>query len=176
MIIMLATGCQDHHFLPMDKAGDIKMQSEKESSGRSGKSFEESEYAQKEVMAQAGQRGTQYDRLIVEGTLDLGPEHKERDFSGYTVYVIAWPSEEQGPPIAVERYDGVKFPLSYRLDESTLMGGVFPGSDWKILVEARLDRDGDPMSKEKGDVYGITKNPVKPGGRNVDILLQFDRL
>jgi len=50
-----------------------------------------------------------------------------------------------------------------------MQGMPFSG---KVLLSARLDKDGNPMTNEAGNLLGeYKKNPVEIGSQNVDIVL-----
>ena len=43
----------------------------------------------------------------------------------------------------------------------------------KVMISARLDRDGNPLTKEQGNLTGeYKKNPVAVGSQNVDIVIE----
>ncbi|MBI5177856.1 MAG: hypothetical protein HZA04_01180 [Nitrospinae bacterium] len=171
--------CQDHHFVPIEKADKIKFPAPGQSAPHAG--FAEGPQAQKQVMAEATKQ--QYapppppapGQLIAQGSIELGAEQKKRDFSGWTVYIIIRNENMQGPPIAAVRYDAAKFPMAFRADTNDLMMGTPPAAGTKIRVEARLDKDGDPMSKTPGDVWGITVDAVAVGSKTAKIVLNQDR-
>jgi cytochrome c-type biogenesis protein CcmH len=76
-----------------------------------------------------------------------------------------------GPPLAVKKIDKPAFPLSYSLGQENVMmqGMPFTG---KINISARLDKDGNAMTREAGNLLGDhKKNPVDVGSQNVDIVL-----
>ena len=188
---LVLSGCQDHHFLPIEKSDHFKLPAD---AAKNDKSFDESQPAQKEVMTGAytekvtekprsfpgsgGQKQSQVTAaggLIASGRLELGPEQGKRDFSEFTVYIIAKFANQPGPPVAVSRHLRVAFPMEFQLDEENLMMPGFPSPDQKLIIEARLDRDGDATSKEAGDVYGLTSAPVAVGSKGVSILLDKNR-
>ncbi len=198
LVVLAASGCQNHHFVPMEKAGDIKMTGAENADNK--KTFKDTEPAQKEVMTEAytenvkrapafknsgskklsdvitaKNRKPPASGIIAAGKLELGPGQAKRDFSGYTVYVIARIAGHGGPPLVVSRYAGGKFPMDFRLDESNIMAGGLLSPSGQINIEARLDSDGDVMSKEPGDVYGTAPAPVAAGSENVSIILDKDR-
>ena len=202
MILLLAllvtAGCQDHHFVPMDKAGDLKLQGIKSANNETN--FPESEPAQKEVMTDAYSKNvknvpvfeeksgktltevmTQKNKkppitgVIAAGQVSLGPKQSGRNFSGYTVYVIARLTGRSGPPLAVSRYPASEFPIKFTLDESNIMMGDMPSTGEMIIIEARLDKDGDVMSKETGDVFGVIYAPIAAGSKNVSVVMNKDR-
>ncbi len=51
---------------------------------------------------------------------------------------------------------------------------MIPGSSFvgKVNIVVRLDKDGDPLTREPGGLIGnYHKNPVGIGSQNVDIIL-----
>ncbi len=51
---------------------------------------------------------------------------------------------------------------------------LIPGSPFegKVNIVVRLDKDGDPLTREPGDLIGnYHKNPVAIGSINVNIIL-----
>ena len=91
------------------------------------------------------------------------------------LFIIARPAGGgAGPPLAVKKIDNPTFPLSYSLGQENVMmqGTAFAG---KINITVRLDKDGNAMTREAGNLLGdYRKNPVDVGSQNVDIVL--DRL
>jgi cytochrome c-type biogenesis protein CcmH len=108
----------------------------------------------------------------ISGRISLAPGIAQKAPNAGTVFVIARGSgmPEVGPPIAVRRYDAVSLPLSFTLGPSNVMmqGVPFEGP---FDVYARLDGDGNVMTKDPTDVT-VSKpaSGVKPGDR-VEILL-----
>jgi hypothetical protein len=50
-----------------------------------------------------------------------------------------------------------------------MQGSPFTGS---VAITARLDKDGNPTTRQPGDLTGdYKKNPVAVGSKNIDILL-----
>lgn len=111
------------------------------------------------------------DAPIVDGTLELGTEQKKMDFKGWTIYVLVRLVDQPAPPLAVTRLPVDKFPVSYSLTNANLMVGEAPKAGAKILIEARLDKDGDPISKNPGDVYGFSQKPLGVGDHNAKVVL-----
>ncbi len=71
-----------------------------------------------------------------------------------------------GMLVAVQRHDNVKLPMTFKLGpESVMMPGTpFVGP---FLVQARVDRDGDAMTKDANDLYAEVTTGVKPGQSGV---------
>ncbi len=184
--------CQDHHFIPMEKAGNLHIPTGTENAP----GFSETPAAQKQVMVEAQKTpaapatpqappaaGSPHGKapavnegaIIVDGTLELGAEQKKMDFKGWTIYVLVRLVDQPAPPLAVTRIAAGNFPVSYVLTNANLMVGDAPKPGAKILIEARLDKDGDPISKDPGDVYGFTLKPTAVGDHGVKIVLDQTR-
>lgn len=73
-----------------------------------------------------------------------------------------------GPPIAVKRVAAVNFPITVTLSGNDSMSGEsLPGL---LRIDARVDRDGDPMSKDPKDPVASEDN-VRPGPGQVLLVL-----
>ena len=83
---------------------------------------------------------------IVSGTIQA------TDAPSGIVFLIARRSEgAKGPPVAVRKIVASSFPLSFSMGkEHLMMGGTWPEEVW---LEARLDLDGDAMTKDDKDWY-----------------------
>jgi hypothetical protein len=162
--------CQDHHFVPIEKADKVKLPSNEPSAMAPGKVMEmlnAKQYAKEKAPAGPAQ-------LLVDGVVDLAAEQKKKDFNGYTLYIIAWPKEIKGPPIAAARFNSPKFPLTFKLDSGDLMTGEPPAPGSMLIIEARLDKNSDPSIKTPGDVAGSTPD-VAIGANNIKVLIDRDR-
>jgi cytochrome c-type biogenesis protein CcmH/NrfG len=92
----------------------------------------------------------------VRVTLDLDASAKQR--SGI-VFVIAR-NAGGGPPVAVKRIVAGTFPIDVELTSAdSMMGQPLPAS---FRLEARLDADGDPMTRPPTDPSGA-QDGVAPG-------------
>jgi hypothetical protein len=49
-----------------------------------------------------------------------------------------------------------------------MQGRPFAG---KVTISIRLDKDGNPVTRQAGDLTGETRNPVDVGAKNIDIVL-----
>lgn len=88
-----------------------------------------------------------------------------------TLYVMVRPAGVAGPPVAVKRIPDPTFPLRFEIGpgdvmlEGTALVGPFD-------LSARLDQDGDPMTKAAGDLVsksGLQK--VENGARDLVLVL-----
>jgi cytochrome c-type biogenesis protein CcmH len=107
----------------------------------------------------------------ITGTITIDPKFKAQLDGQATLFIIARPPAGTGPPVAVRKIERPTFPLSYSLDSQNVMmqGGSFAG---ELNISARLDKDGNPMTRETGNLVGEYKNnPVEVGSKNVDIVI-----
>ncbi|MBI3793482.1 MAG: hypothetical protein HY280_01985 [Nitrospinae bacterium] len=167
------TACQDHHFVPIEKADSLKLPGNDTGATGPGKTMETVTERQRQKEKPSAPAGPV--QLLVNGTVELGPEQMKKDFAGYTLYVIAWPKELKGMPIAAARFSTPKFPISYRLDSNDLMSGDFPQPGAGLMIEARLDKNSDPSIKTPGDVVGATDAPIAVGSTGVKIVINRER-
>jgi len=108
----------------------------------------------------------------ITGKITIDPKLKAGADSPAVLFIIARPAgAAQGPPLAVKKIERPVFPVSYSLGpENVMMQGVsFTGS---VAITARLDKDGNPTTRQPGDLTGAyKKNSVAVGSKNVDIML-----
>ncbi len=109
----------------------------------------------------------------IEGAVELAAGQSAGAGTNAVLYVIARPAGAQGgPPLAVKRIAAPSFPVSFSLGPRDVMlqGKAFEGP---VNVTARLDRDGDPLTREPGEPAGAYEgNPVSPGARDVVVKLR----
>jgi hypothetical protein len=86
------------------------------------------------------------------------------------LFVIAR-SQPAGPPLAVKRLPVGPFPLEFEIGPSDVMiqGLPFAGA---ITLTARIDRDGNAMTREPGAAVAALAAPVQPGATGVELLLE----
>ncbi|MEN9762759.1 MAG: hypothetical protein RI906_2585 [Pseudomonadota bacterium] len=88
----------------------------------------------------------------ISGTISLTPEMVARAQTPFTLFVVA--RAEQGPriPLAVLRVDNPTLPFNFQLDNRHAMDPSRTiSSTERLLVEARLSRDGNAM-RQPGDL------------------------
>lgn len=92
---------------------------------------------------------------------------------GDTMFLIARKAGGMpGPPLAVQRLQAGDFPMAFSLSgrDSMVPGVPFEG---EVSLTIRVDKDGDAMTRRKGDVFGqIAK--AKVGTQ--DLVLPLDTL
>jgi hypothetical protein len=86
------------------------------------------------------------------------------------LFVIAR-SAGGGPPLAVKRLPIGPFPLEFEIGPADVMmaGRPFAGS---IALSARVDRDGDPLTRDPGDATATLPAAIEPGASGVELLLR----
>jgi hypothetical protein len=109
----------------------------------------------------------------ITGSIVLGPGiAKQRPKTG-TLYLVARrPSDNpsaRGTLIAVKKLPATTFPLPFSLTAADMpfQQGGFEG---ELVLTARIDQDGDPLTYEKGDVFGKLPK-VSVGSHDVKLAL-----
>ena len=105
----------------------------------------------------------------VAGTVDLEPSLKSSVAPGGILFVFAREAGAAGgPPVAVKRLPA-KFPAAFELTQAdSMMGQALPD---RLLIEARLDSDGDPTTRSPDDPKARLDG-VKTGRTDVRLLLR----
>jgi tetratricopeptide (TPR) repeat protein len=108
----------------------------------------------------------------IEGVVDVDPKLKAKTDAHSVLFIIARStSSASGPPLAVRKITSPKFPAAFSLGAGDVMmpGTPFSG---KVFLSARLDKDGNPTTKEPGNLAGVyRKNPAEVGSKKIEIVL-----
>lgn len=104
----------------------------------------------------------------VSGIIDVEPALAKQVKAGDVIFVIA--RTAAGQMAAVQKLTAPdKFPVTFTLTGNGPMAmGPLSGS---IKISARVDKDGDAMSKNPGDVIGEVPELVNVPSQNVKLLL-----
>ena len=79
---------------------------------------------------------------------------------------------ETGPPAAVKRVPAINFPITVTLtDKDSMAGESLPGL---VRIDARVDRDGNPLSKDPRDPVASEDN-VRPGAGQTFLVLAIGK-
>ncbi len=105
----------------------------------------------------------------IEGTLELAPDLAGRVPPGAVLFVVAR-TAQSGPPLAVVRIADPSFPLRFSIGPSDRMIQSVPFAG-EIQLSARVDADGDAMTRNPGDLRGASGIPHAPGDRGVTLLI-----
>ncbi len=99
-------------------------------------------------------QGASAERLA--GTARLAPNAVLKP--GMAFFISARPLAG-GPPLAVKRLGAVEFPYAFELgpDNKMMEGTDFSGP---VLLSLRLDQDGDPLTRQAGDLGASVETRV----------------
>jgi hypothetical protein len=99
------------------------------------------------------------DDLALTGVVTASPAFARRMPKGAFVFVIAR-GENGGPPYAVRRYKNPSLPLAWSLGPENVM--IEGAPQQRLIVGARVDQDGDPMTHQLGDLESAPSDAVPP--------------
>lgn len=124
--------------------------------------------------AEAGAGGAEAgagDGAPISGRIELAPEAVARQPKPAVLFVIARPQGATGgPPLAVLRIPDPVFPVDFEIGPSEVMipSMRFAGP---ISLSARLDADGNAMTRADGDLASGEIAPQTPGTTGVSLVL-----
>jgi hypothetical protein len=122
------------------------------------------------AMAPAGASDANAAGAAITGRIELA-DGVEAPPSEGVLFVIARPQGATGgPPLAVLRIADPKLPLDFRIGPENVMipSMRFAGP---ISLSARLDADGNAMTRGAGDVASPVVEPLSPGTSGVRLVL-----
>jgi hypothetical protein len=105
---------------------------------------------------------------VISGRVELGDGAP----SGGVLFIVARRAGAVGgPPLAVVRLPSPSFPLDFEIGQGNVMipSMKFEG---EMSLTARLDFDGNAMTREPGDYEGAAADPVAPGMQGVVLVLE----
>lgn len=108
----------------------------------------------------------------LEGTIVVAPAFKDQVKPGDTLFLVARAVDASGNvqrmPVAVDRAQVTSFPLEFKLSAANVMvaGTPFAGP---MQLTARIDKDGEAMTREAGDVEGSVKVTVPQKGITITL-------
>jgi len=104
----------------------------------------------------------------VSGVLELDPSLNGTIAPGAIVFLLVrHEGVTEGPPVAVERLPAGAFPMRFAIGPAqSMMGEELPET---LRLEARLDSDGDAMSRDPADPVAIAE-AVQRGSRDVRLV------
>ncbi len=114
-------------------------------------------------LSAAGHEGTG-----VHGTIDLDPALAGRLQGGILFVMLRPEGFGAGPPLAAKRIPVSSFPVTFDVGPADSMTGeTLPDA---VLLQARLDSDGDPTTRDRADPVAQLDR-VKNGSRGVTLTL-----
>jgi hypothetical protein len=105
----------------------------------------------------------------IRGTISLAPEFEGRVPAGAILFLIARRGEG-GPPLAVQRVVEPQFPLDFSIGPDDRMIEQMPFAG-PLQLTARLDADGNAMTRQPGDLQGTAPGSYEPGASDVTIVV-----
>lgn len=105
----------------------------------------------------------------IRGSVRIAPELADRVPDGAVLFLIARRGAA-GPPLAVKRIPEPSFPLDFELGPDDRMIQTMPFAG-PLTLSARVDADGNAMSRTPGDLFGELAAPVEPGAAGIDVLI-----
>jgi hypothetical protein len=116
-------------------------------------------------------------KTLIKGELRLDPKVKDQVKAGDVIYLVARRPPQganPGPVVAVRRLEAGAFPMSFQLDsrDAMMMGGA--KMEGPLVLTARVDKDGDAMTKNPGDITGsltLKTLPVPKAALTLDTVL-----
>ncbi len=112
---------------------------------------------------------TEATSAAIEGTLELAPDLVGRVPQGAVLYLVAR-TAQGGPPLAVVRVPSPRFPMRFSIGPDDRMNQSMPFAG-ELLITARVDTDGNAMTRSPGDLQGASETPNAPGDRGVRLLI-----
>ena len=107
----------------------------------------------------------------ITGEITLAAELAMARPDGAVLFVIARPEGVRGgPPLAVLRIPNPEFPLAFSIGPENVMipSMQFAGA---ISISARLDADGNAMTRTPGDISSARQDGLAPGASGVALEL-----
>lgn len=103
----------------------------------------------------------------IRGVVRVSDELSSEIPGGAILFVIAR-TEGGGPPLAVKRIEGARFPAEFSLGPDDRMIAARPFSG-PLELSAWIDQDGNVTSRVPGDLQGTAPGRYQPGAAGVEI-------
>jgi len=105
----------------------------------------------------------------LRGTISLAPELEGQVPAGAILFLIARRGES-GPPLAVRRVAAPKLPFEFSIGPEDRMIEQMPFAG-PLTISARLDADGNAMTRLPGDLQGAAPGTYEPGASDIAIVI-----
>jgi len=103
------------------------------------------------------------------GTIRIAANLAGRVPAGAVLFLIAR-TGSGGPPTAVRRIKDPSFPLEFSIGPDDRMIQAMP-FDGPFQLMARIDADGNAMTRNPGDLQGEGKGTFSPGAHDIEIVI-----
>ncbi|MEO6950814.1 MAG: hypothetical protein ABI321_03295 [Polyangia bacterium] len=101
---------------------------------------------------------------VIAGQLKLDGKTKDKVKAGDTMFIVvrgAATAGAPGPVLAVRRLEAAAFPMPFQIDSrDAMVAGTAMHAP--VTLTVRVDKDGDAMSKNPGDVVGTSTIKALP--------------
>ena len=121
--------------------------------------------------ASGGRASATSPEAAIRGRIEIAPELAQHAPERAVLYLMARPASAlEEPPVAVKRLEATSFPVAFEIGSENMMSpdALFEGS---FQLSARLDMDGEAITKRSGDLVGSAEGLTRPGSSDVVILL-----
>jgi hypothetical protein len=105
----------------------------------------------------------------ISGVIEIGDAIDDSRPADAMLFIIAR-SQPTGPPLAVLRVPSASFPHSFEIGQAQVMIPTLKFAG-QVRLSARLDSDGNAMTKLPGDLVGEVAIPLLPGASGVVLVL-----
>ena len=105
----------------------------------------------------------------IRGSVSVAKEVAGRAPAGAVLFLVAR-RDGGGPPVAVQRIANPRFPLEFSLGPGDRMIQTIPFAG-ELQISARLDADGNALSRQPGDLEGRAAAAASPGATGVAVVL-----
>lgn len=106
----------------------------------------------------------------ISGTISMDPKLQQTLGASDTLFIVAKPKDGGGPPLAVQKIVGMKFPLDYKFtQEDVLRPGMALQGD--VNISAVIRKSGFVGMNTPGDMEGAYTQPVSVGTKHVDFAI-----
>jgi cytochrome c-type biogenesis protein CcmH len=111
---------------------------------------------------QATPGGIAFDaKTVIAGQLRVADKIKDKVKDGDVIFIVVRSADQPGPPLAVRKIVASTFPMLFSIDgRDAMMAGTKMSG--RVTVSVRVDKDGDAISKNPGDVTGVSAPVVPP--------------
>lgn len=119
--------------------------------------------------ADAAAAGAGSDASPLRGTIRLAETLQGRIPPGAILFLIAR-TGPSGPPTAVQRIPDPSFPFDFEIGPGDRMIKALPFQG-PFRLTARIDADGNAMTRNPGDLAGQAEGTHAPGAENIELLI-----
>lgn len=107
----------------------------------------------------------------VSGTITMPEAMQAKLGESDTLFIVARPvGQQEGPPLAVKRMVGVRFPVAYTFDQQDVLQPTQTLAG-ELTIKASIHKSGLANVRVPGDMEGEPARPVKVGEKDADFAI-----